>query len=607
MNAADDYAGRPVNSGACGYAANELWYLMGTAESFRMYSHVAGMSLALTLDGLDGGAAATLTAEGTELCLTPQPDGSYAISPKGNVAQSFNMYGGNGQNIRLYDAADNGSKWTFRRMDTSRALTLVYKGNLEGGYAGNSKIGEVAITVDGVVGTTLLTKDNLPAISVCYLPEGAEFSVGTGMACHGWTMDVNGAERTAPQPLPAEGLTVEVNVAVDKTNRYQYLYHTPDAQGKPYRIPAIATAPNGTIFAISDNRPCGMDIGYGEVDIKCRISNDNGETWGEEFFIADGKGGNTNAMTTGYGDAAVVADREQNRLLVMMVCGETVYWHETTTRQNPNRIAVIRSSDNGRTWSQWEEITESVYTLFDDSVHGCVQSCFVGSGKILQSRQIKVGSHYRIYAALCARPNGNRVIYSDDFGRTWKALGGPDALPVPNGDEPKCEELPDGRVVISSRAWGGRYFNIYEYTDVASGAGAWGEAAGSGKRVNGCASLENACNGELLIIPAVRNDDGRKVSLALQSVPLGPQRANVGIYYKELPEDISSITSESFAADWEKPYQVSETTSAYSTMLLLKNGNIAFYYEESLTLNDRGYDMVYKEIPLETITSGRYK
>ena len=141
---------------------------------------------------------------------------------------------------------------------------------------------------------------------------------------------------------------------------------------------------------------------------------------------------------------------------------------------------------------------------------------------------------------------------------------------------------------------------------MASGAGVWGEVAGSGKRVNGCASLENACNGELLIVPAVRKEDHKKVHLALQSVPLGPQRANVGIYYKELPEDVASITPESFAADWEKPYQVSDTTSAYTTMLLLKNGNIAFYYEESICLDGWGYDMVYKEIPLEVLTYGRY-
>lgn len=400
-------------------------------------------------------------------------------------------------------------------------------------------------------------------------------------------------------------MSVLVSCGTSAAISQRVLFKSDIADSIPYRIPTIAAMYNGDLLALSDYRICGNDIGYGRVDIHARVSRNGGRSWGEEFVLIEGSG-ISKAADCGFGDAAMVADRESGDVLVMMVCGETVYWHETTTRQNPNRIAVLRSCDNGKTWSQWEEITESIYTLFDDSEHGCVQSCFVGSGKIHQSKQIKVGSHYRIYAALCARPNGNRVIYSDDFGRTWKALGGPDALPVPNGDEPKCEELPDGRVVISSRAWGGRYFNIYEYSDVVSGAGAWGDAAGSGRRVNGCASLENACNGELLIISAVRNQDGKKVTLALQSVPLGPQRANVGIYYKELPEDISSITPESFAADWEKPYQVSETTSAYSTMLLLKNGNIAFYYEESITLNGRGYEIVYKEIPLEILTSGRY-
>jgi sialidase-1 len=383
------------------------------------------------------------------------------------------------------------------------------------------------------------------------------------------------------------------------------LFQTPVSDTIPYRIPAIAGMHNGDILALTDYRLCGNDIGYGRVDIHGRVSRNGGKSWGEEFVLTEGSGV-SGATDCGFGDAAMVADRESGDVLVMMVCGETVYWHETTTRQNPNRIAVLRSRDNGKTWSQWEEITESVYTLFDNSVHGCVQSCFVGSGKILQSRQIKVGSHYRIYAALAARPNGNRVIFSDDFGHTWHALGGPDALPVPHGDEPKCEELPDGRVVISSRTWGGRYFNIFEYSDIATGAGVWGETAGSGKRVSGCASLENACNGEILIVPAVRKADRKKVHLALQSVPLGPQRANVGIYYKELPEDCASITPTSFAADWEAPYQVSDTTSAYSTMFRLKNGNIAFYYEEAVTLDGWGYEMVYKEIPLSVLTSDRY-
>jgi sialidase-1 len=92
----------------------------------------------------------------------------------------------------------------------------------------------------------------------------------------------------------------------------------------------------------------------------------------------------------------------------------------------------------------------------------------------------------------------------------------------------------------------------------------------------------------------------------LQSVPFGPGRTNVGIYAKELPDDVSSITSEVFAADWNIKYQVSDTWSAYSTMIQLGNGNIAFYYEESHNGMDKTYDMIYQELSLETITSGLY-
>lgn len=373
----------------------------------------------------------------------------------------------------------------------------------------------------------------------------------------------------------------------------------------PYRIPALAVLPDGGLVALTDYRHCKADIGWGRVDVHGRFSHDGGRTWSDEFAVMEGTGV-YGARDCGFGDAAMVADRENGEVLVMLVCGETVYWHETTTRQNPNRIAVLRSHDNGRTWSPWVEMTEDVYSVFDESVHGCVQSCFVGSGKILQSRQVKAGSHYRIYAALCARPNGNRVIYSDDFGHTWNALGGPDAMPAQHGDEPKCEELPDGSIVLSSRTRGGRIFNIFRYTDVAGGSGEWGAPAFSGADNNGCIALDNSCNGEILIVPAVRKEDRKKVQLVLQSVPLGPGRANVGIYYKELPSDISGLTPESFAADWQPPFQVSGKSSAYSTMLPLHNGNIGFYYEEGDNCCEGGYNMVYKEISLATITSGRY-
>ena len=372
----------------------------------------------------------------------------------------------------------------------------------------------------------------------------------------------------------------------------------------PYRIPALAELQDGSVMLLADYRHCFSDIGFGRVDIRGKVLSPDGRSWGEEFTLVEGTGVE-GTVDCGYGDPAIVADRESEAVLVSLVCGNTVYWHPTTTRQNPNRISLMRSSDSGKTWSL-EEVTEQIYTLFDEAPDGCVQSCFIASGKIFQSRVIKVGTHYRIYAALAARPNGNRVIYSDDFGKTWNVLGNLGQLPVPYGDEPKCEELSDGRVVISSRAMGGRYFNIYTYTDAATGEGSWDEVAPSGKRAKGCISLENACNGEILILPAVRNADKAEVYLALQSVPFGPGRTNVGIYAKELPSDLSAINAKVFAADWNMKYQISSTWSAYSTMIQLRNGDIAFYHEESHNGMDKTYDMIYQELSLETITSGQY-
>ena len=375
------------------------------------------------------------------------------------------------------------------------------------------------------------------------------------------------------------------------------------ADSVPYRIPAIAQLKNGRLLALADYRPCTLDIGFGRVDIHAKLLSRNGKRWGEKFVIAEGTGVSGN-VDCGFGDPALVVDRETGEILLITVCGSTPYGAESTTRQNPNRIALFRSHDNGCTWEQWKEITEDIYSLFDSSEHGPIQSCFVTSGKIFQSEIVKVGSHYRIYIALTARPNGNRVIYSDDFGATWSVLGGATALPSIWGDESKCEELPDGSVVLSSRAWGGRYFNIYRYTDCEYTEGAWGEVAPSGRRVGGCYAMENSCNGELLILPVIRVADNQPIHLALQSVPVGPQRKSVGIYYKEVSVD---DTPETFAANWSGPYMVTEKPSAYSTMIQLRNDDIAFYYEEADQIDVRGYDMVYLEISLAQLTAGTYR
>ena len=426
-----------------------------------------------------------------------------------------------------------------------------------------------------------------------------------------------------------EGNTIKVtNVQALETPVKQDLYNTSKGDGviPPYRIPGITTASNGRLITAAARLVCGTDPGYGQVDVVCRVSDDHGKTWSDMIDVAVGTGrtsATVNYFDTAFGDPAIVADRTSNEVLIIAVAGCTVYANGNTTRQNPNMIATILSKDNGETWEEPINVTEDIYSLFDAG--NVVQSAFVGGGKVFQSRIVKKDKYYRLYAAMCARPNGNRVIYSDDFGKTWHALGGASALPAPGGDEPKCEELPDGRVILSSRVGGGRIYNIYTYSNTLTGAGAWSTDVKSTFAGSGLTPGGNSTNGEILVVPVQRNSDGKEMYLVLQSLPTGGGRTNVGIFYKELTDltDMNSVAN--FAVDWNGFFQVSNTSSAYSSMDLQADNKIGFIYEETLTgfgkrdnpvstsfptgsgqHNFDGFDNIYVAYDLEYITNGAY-
>ena len=393
------------------------------------------------------------------------------------------------------------------------------------------------------------------------------------------------------------------------------LFPTLTSADIPYRIPAITTTADGNLLAVADYRHCRYDIGNGRIDLHGRISKDNGKTWGDIFTIIEGDGklieGDRNAsLNAGYGDPCIVADRESNRVLMLCVCGYQTFFH--STRDVPNQVARLYSEDGGKTWSKPEVITDQFYTPFDNSKVGPIRSMFIGSGRIFQSRLTKVGDYYRLYAAMLARDKDgtfcNFVVYSDDFGGQWKVLGSTDKGAVPHSaDEPKTEELPDGSILISSRCGGGRYYNIFRFENPETAKGGWGEMAYSGARNNGVTALNNSCNGEVMILPAIRNKDGKKLYLALQSLPFGSGRSNVGIYYKELEDYNDFLTPGHFAKDWDGRYKSSITGSAYSTMTLQADGALAFIYEEdTYGTSGGGYTIVYKSYTLEKITEGAY-
>ncbi|MBR3860191.1 MAG: exo-alpha-sialidase [Bacteroidaceae bacterium] len=395
------------------------------------------------------------------------------------------------------------------------------------------------------------------------------------------------------------------------------VFPTPTSNAIPYRIPAIATASNGDIIAVADYRHSRADIGMatnGRIDLHARISHDNGKTWGDIFPIVEGRGAagvsTPGQMYVGFGDPCIVADRESSRVLVLSCSGNVSF--PNGQRNNHQGIAHFYSEDYGKTWSEPVDRSESIYSQLDNTPYGPVRAMFVGSGKISQSKYIKVGDYYRIYCAILVKDvNGthiNFVLYSDDFGEKWSILGDPNVAPIPSGgDEPKADELPDGSVLISSRINGGRFYNIFSYTDCKKAEGSWGTHSFSGNSNNGTTAISNSTNGEIINVPAKRVADGKPVYLQLQSVPFGSGRANVGIYYKELESLADFVTPAVLAKDWDGRHQASYLSSAYSTLCWQADSTLAFLYEEdTYGTNGGGYTIVYKNYSLEQITDSAY-
>ena len=192
--------------------------------------------------------------------------------------------------------------------------------------------------------------------------------------------------------------------AVD--GKKQTLFSSVNHASKPYRIPAVATLNNGTVLAIADQRPCGADVGNGEVDIYAKVgtiaangsyswnpaTNDPSANGG--LKIADGTSSN------GYGDAAVVVDRESGKVLVISVAGKVVF--SSGDASSHNKMARMVGSADGLTWESPQDVT----TAFFDNLLPNAYTMFMASGRMVQSQLVKVGDYYRIYGALLVREKG---------------------------------------------------------------------------------------------------------------------------------------------------------------------------------------------------------
>ena len=209
-----------------------------------------------------------------------------------------------------------------------------------------------------------------------------------------------------------------------------------------YRIPAVIEAADGTLIAFAEGRVSGA-ADDGNVDLLAKRSSDGGSTWGELQVVAD--------MESNFiGNASPVVDSESGRVVLLATYKagtDSEVEILTGTGADTSREYLLTSDDNGETWSEPVDITESVKAP-DWRWYS------VGPGHAFQ---IQSGPHAgRMVAAANhsdgALNYGAHLLLSDDGGETWRigASDTPQGGPL-HPNEATAAALPDGTIVVSAR------------------------------------------------------------------------------------------------------------------------------------------------------------
>lgn len=361
--------------------------------------------------------------------------------------------------------------------------------------------------------------------------------------------------------LRKSGIKMESSPITKRT----VLWSPGDYGSKFYRIPGICKSSDGVLVAVADKRIESISDLPGKIDVVCRISKDNGKTWSEPKTLASNDSGG------GYGDPLLIADRKSGDILCIFTHGNGLW---QSTADNNGKVMMIRSKDNGMSWSQPINISNDFFTsdtLYkkDDKIKGITLFASSGSGL-----QLKNG---RLMFVVVVRPHGQKkelasyAVYSDDGGYNWKCS----PMAADNdGDEAKMVEQSDGKIRMSIRNSKGG-FRKFSFSE--DGGVHWSVPVFSSTLP------DPGCNGDII---SYQTDDGKNV--LIHSIPADSRhRRNVSLY------------SEKGDDQWTRLVTIVPGSSGYSSICDLGNGKIGVLVEEKVVAGT--YSLVYYEIDMKKI------
>jgi sialidase-1 len=210
----------------------------------------------------------------------------------------------------------------------------------------------------------------------------------------------------------------------------QDLFKAGEAGYTGYRIPALVVSAKGTILAFAEARK-GTGRDSDEIDLVLRRSFDHGKTWEPMRIIADEGTRTMNQPTP-------VLDRDTGTIWLPFC-------------KDNRQVFVMKSTDDGATWSTPVEITKDVKAP---------SWKYIGSGPghgiQLKSGRLLIPAWGDTSPGPATWPEANwgkvqfsYAFYSDDHGATWKR-----GKPLDNDMSDECEvvETSDGKVYMNARS-----------------------------------------------------------------------------------------------------------------------------------------------------------